>query len=196
MANTPSVVAAVLYSLWWPASALIRVVRAVLAPIWAAVCFVFLPVTFLVRAVLAVTLFPFRIHVLERIEVLIPFLHRPLAGVARPAPSRDHIWEVIGSADPPQTMYIWLGVAGLLGCIMGGILFLVFRVLASAFNIDATADAKAHAKYRTMKDRGSRTRREWIDMSESSSGPTVAMVPAPRRRGLSSQAIMEEESEF
>jgi len=95
-----------------------------------------------------------------------------------------------------QTIYIWLGIAGLIGCIAGAAIFLVFKILTSALHIDGAADHKARAKGRTIREYRA-TRREKREISmESSSGPTVVRLAGPRRHGLSSQAIIEEESDF
>ena len=69
MADTRTILSTVLYCLWWPASKIIYAIQAILSPFWAALQFILLPVTYLVQALLTVVLFPFRVHILERIEV-------------------------------------------------------------------------------------------------------------------------------
>jgi len=69
MADTRAVISIVLYCLWWPTTKIIYAIQTILSPFWTALQFIFLPVTYLLRAILTVILFPFRLHILERIEV-------------------------------------------------------------------------------------------------------------------------------
>lgn len=70
MPDTRTLLSTLLYGLWWPASSIIYAIHAVLSPFWTALQFVLLPVTCLVRAVLAIVLLPFRLNILDRFEVL------------------------------------------------------------------------------------------------------------------------------
>ncbi|CAI6333511.1 unnamed protein product [Periconia digitata] len=100
-----------------------------------------------------------------------------------------------------ETIYIWLGVAALVGCITGGVLYLIYRGLTSALNIDASAAAepkKAAPRGKTIEQfRAARREKRGAEFDGSSSSTTLRSKPA-RRRGISSSsyAIMEEESEF
>ncbi|KAF2253906.1 hypothetical protein BU26DRAFT_516174 [Trematosphaeria pertusa] len=166
MADARAILSTVLYCAWWPTSKLLLAIRAILSPFWAILQFVFLPLIYLVHAILAVILLPFRLHLLERFE----------------------------------TIYIWLGIASLIGCVTGGALFLLFRILSSALNIDAAAaESKTRDRGRTAKEyRAARheRKRAAADGFSSSSSTAVHKAAKPDRRGLSSQTIIEEESEF
>jgi hypothetical protein len=70
MADPRTILSTVLYYLWWPTSKILYAIQVVLSPFWAILQFIFLPVTFLLRAILTVFLFPFRLHILERVEVM------------------------------------------------------------------------------------------------------------------------------
>ncbi|KAF2680567.1 hypothetical protein K458DRAFT_311254 [Lentithecium fluviatile CBS 122367] len=162
MADTRAIVSTVLYCLWWPTSKIIYAIQTILSPFWTILQFVFLPLTYLLHAVLSIILFPFRHHILDRIE----------------------------------TIYIWLGIAGLIGCMSGAAIFLIFKVLTSALNIDGAAESKARAEGRTIIEYRAARREKEEASAEISLGPAVVRLAGPRRRGLTSQAIMEEESEF
>jgi hypothetical protein len=95
-----------------------------------------------------------------------------------------------------QTIYIWVGVASLIGCIAGTVLFLIFKCLTSAFSIDGTAEAPATSNGRTVKEFRATRRIKKEPHTGSPSGRRIDKVAALRRRGLSSQPILEEESEF
>lgn len=70
MADTRAILSTVLYCLWWPTSKIIYAIHTILSPFWAALQFIFLPVTYLLQGILTIILFPFRLHILERIEVI------------------------------------------------------------------------------------------------------------------------------
>lgn len=96
-----------------------------------------------------------------------------------------------------QTIYIWVGVAGLIGCVAGSVLFLLFNLLTSALNIDRTADdAPSTANGRTVKDFRATRRVKKELHTGTPSVRRIDKVAVLRRRGLSSQPILEEESEF
>ena len=69
MANTGAILSTLLFCLWWPMSKLLSVFALVLSPFWAVLQFVLLPVIYLARAIFAVLSFPFKLNILERIEV-------------------------------------------------------------------------------------------------------------------------------
>ncbi|KAF2446441.1 hypothetical protein P171DRAFT_357484 [Karstenula rhodostoma CBS 690.94] len=162
MADGRAILSTILYCLWLPISKILSAVVFILSPFWALAQFIFLPVAYLLKTIYAFVSFPFRLHLLERIE----------------------------------TIYIWVGVAGLIGCIAGTVLFLVFRFLASAFHLDGTTDAQSRASGRTVKEFRAMRRVKKEPHTGSPSGRRLDKVAALRRRGLSSQPILEEESEF
>ena len=71
MADARTTLSTVLYCIWWPFSHILSAARAILSPFWALAQFVFLPVVYLVQGLLVIVLLPFRLHVLERIEVCV-----------------------------------------------------------------------------------------------------------------------------
>ena len=96
----------------------------------------------------------------------------------------------------PQTLYIYLGTAGLIGCITGTILFIIFKLLSSSLNIDATivpergAHGPTTAEYRAARRQ---KREDSVDHSPIATPVVLRKGTLPRRRGLLSQAIIEEE---
>ncbi|KAH7357443.1 hypothetical protein BKA66DRAFT_574440 [Pyrenochaeta sp. MPI-SDFR-AT-0127] len=95
-----------------------------------------------------------------------------------------------------ETLYIFLATAGLIGCLTGAILFITFKFLSSTLNIDPTVASKPREKGRTTADyRAARRvkREELIDHSPVATPVVLKKVSGPRRRGLLSQAIIEEE---
>ncbi|KAL1793737.1 hypothetical protein ACET3X_008719 [Alternaria dauci] len=95
-----------------------------------------------------------------------------------------------------ETLYVYLGTAGLIGCITGTVLFVVFRFLSSTLKIDATVVPVEHEQGRTAAEyRAARRvkKEECIDHSPSATPVVLKKVPGPRRRGLLSQVIIEEE---
>jgi hypothetical protein len=73
----------------------------------------------------------------------------------------------------------------------------VFKILTAALHIDGDAELKAaRNKGRTIREYRATRRERKGTSTEDSSGPTVVRLAGPRRHGLSSQAIVEEESDF
>ncbi|KAF1850843.1 uncharacterized protein K460DRAFT_273551 [Cucurbitaria berberidis CBS 394.84] len=95
-----------------------------------------------------------------------------------------------------ETIYIYLGTAGLIGCITGAILFTIFKILSSSLNIDATSVPETRdsgptaAEYRAARRK---KKDESMDYSPIATPVVLSKVATPRRRGLLSQAIIEEE---
>jgi hypothetical protein len=82
------------------------------------------------------------------------------------------------------------------GCITGGILFIIFKFVSSSLNIDKTIVSQPSDKGRTAAEyRSARRERASrpIDDSPDPSPVVLKKVAEPRRRGLLSQAIIEEE---
>ncbi|USP75700.1 hypothetical protein yc1106_02974 [Curvularia clavata] len=95
-----------------------------------------------------------------------------------------------------ETLYVFLGIASLIGCITGVTLFAIFKFLSSALSIDAPivpdkrAEMRTAAQYRADR----RIKKEETIHHSPRPTPVVLKKPAgPRRRGLLSQAIIEEE---
>ncbi|KAJ5061429.1 hypothetical protein J3E72DRAFT_242011 [Bipolaris maydis] len=95
-----------------------------------------------------------------------------------------------------ETLYVFLGIAALIGCITGTTLFIVFSFLSSSLRIDAPSvpdkpiETRTAAQYRAER----RAKKEEAVHHLPAIPPVVLKKPAgPRRRGLLSQAIIEEE---
>lgn len=106
--------------------------------------------------------------------------------------------------DRVETIYIYLGIAGLIGFLAGGILYLTFNVLTSTLRIDASsvhsnavAQARLRRKARTAAEyRADRSRKkEKENESAAPSSPTTLRgeMAVRRQRGLLAQTIIEEE---
>lgn len=104
-------------------------------------------------------------------------------------------------ADLQQTLYIYLGTAGLIGCITGAFVFIIFKFISSSLHLDAPVvpqpqpqpqdegrtTAEFRAGQRLMKE-------EPVDHSLPSPPPTILKrVPGSRSKGLQASAIIEEE---
>lgn len=90
-----------------------------------------------------------------------------------------------------QALYIYLGTATLIGALTGTVLFAIFSFLSSALNIDV---ATPRAKRRTPA--GFRADFK-VEHQEKAERPApVLEKPLPRRRGLLSQTIDGEGSDF
>ncbi|KAI4678911.1 uncharacterized protein J4E88_006199 [Alternaria novae-zelandiae] len=95
-----------------------------------------------------------------------------------------------------ETLYVYFGTASLIGCITGTIIFVIFRFLSSTLKIDAPIVPKEPEQGRTAAEyRAARRvkKEEPIDHSPSVTPVVLKKVAGPRRRGLLSQAIIEEE---
>ncbi|EDU40041.1 hypothetical protein PtrSN002B_002399 [Pyrenophora tritici-repentis] len=123
--------------------------------------------------------------------ILLPFIHLAHAIIAiLSTPFRVKWLEQI------ETLYVFLGTAGLVGCLTGATVFVIFRFLSSTLHLDAPIVpeepdmGRTAAEYRAAR----RVRKEqMIDDSPSTTPIVLKRVPGPRRRGLLSQAIIEEE---
>jgi hypothetical protein len=165
---------------WWPVSKLVSIAIVLLAPFYNVFTFILLPFIHLGGAVIRVISIPFTVKWLERIEVKHSILTR-----------KDSI-----KAKSAQTVYVFLGTAGLIGCLTGAILFAIFKVLSSSLSIDQTVVPQPREKGRTAAEfRAARhVKREEIIVHSPTATPVVLKkVAGPRRRGLLSQAIIEEE---
>ncbi|KAH6622211.1 hypothetical protein C7974DRAFT_414869 [Boeremia exigua] len=94
-----------------------------------------------------------------------------------------------------ETLYIYLGTAGLIGCMTGAVLYFIFKFLSSTLSIDAASKpparrARTTAEFRTAQ----REKREKLSpVLQSPNRVAVDRTPSSRRRGLLSQTIVEEE---
>ncbi|CAN9396834.1 unnamed protein product [Alternaria alternata] len=95
-----------------------------------------------------------------------------------------------------ETLYVYLGTASLIGCITGAVLFVIFRFLSSTLKIDTPVVPREPEKERTAAEyRAARRAKKEDSINHSPSATAVVLkkVAGPRRRGLLSQAIIEEE---
>ncbi|KAF2798400.1 hypothetical protein K505DRAFT_321934, partial [Melanomma pulvis-pyrius CBS 109.77] len=154
---------AILYYACWPLLKLCQALLFLLAPVWTVAQFVLLPITSLAHALLTVALFPFRLHLLDRLE----------------------------------TIYIYLGIAALIGCIAGAILHFSFSFLSSTLSIDAASESRAHARARTAAAyRAARSTRKAGTLAYTANPAMLNTAPGSRRqRGVLSQTIIEEEED-
>lgn len=72
MPDPRALLSTLLYCLWLPTSNILSALRFVLSPFCALAQFTFLPVAHLLHTLYAVVSLPFRLHLLERIEVRWP----------------------------------------------------------------------------------------------------------------------------
>ena len=93
-----------------------------------------------------------------------------------------------------QTLYIYLGTAGLVGCMTGAVIYFIFTFLSSSLNIDATSRAMPPKGRTTAEFRAARREKHHQTLAP---GPPIPVVldkaPGRRGRGLLSQTIVEEE---
>ncbi|KAF2181641.1 hypothetical protein K469DRAFT_670699 [Zopfia rhizophila CBS 207.26] len=163
MAETLQTISTVLYYVFLPFIKLLYAILFVLSPFWTVTQFLLLPFTHLVQTVLNIVLFPFRLHLLDRVE----------------------------------TIYIYLGIAGLIGFFAGAILYFSFNFLSSTLNIDPAGDANARHEGRTTAEYRAARNKKRQESSDASSTPVVLRRGSGShgRKGLPvlSQTIMEEE---
>ncbi|KAF2031427.1 hypothetical protein EK21DRAFT_63206 [Setomelanomma holmii] len=98
--------------------------------------------------------------------------------------------------DRIETVYVFLGTAGLIGCMTGALVFIIFKFVSSTLNIDSTIVPQPQRQGRTTADYRAAWREkkeEQMDHSPLSSPIVLRKVTGSRRRGLLSQAIIEEE---
>jgi hypothetical protein len=92
-----------------------------------------------------------------------------------------------------QTLYIYLGTAGLIGCLTGGILFIIFKFVSSRLHIDGAIASEPRDQGRTTAEYRSTRRKVEESLDHSPYGSPVVLRKMEGRRGLLSQAIIEEE---
>jgi hypothetical protein len=95
-----------------------------------------------------------------------------------------------------QTLYIYLGTAALIGCLTGAVIFIIFKLISSSLNLDSAIVPQPQDRERTTAEfRAARRekKQDATDFSLASTPVVVKRVPGSRKKGLLSQAIMEEE---
>jgi hypothetical protein len=96
----------------------------------------------------------------------------------------------------PQTVYIYLGTAAVIGCVTGVVMFAVFKLVSSSLNIDSAIVPQPQDRSRTTAEFRAARREKKEESMDFVTPPTPAVlkkVPGSRRKGLLSQAIIEEE---
>lgn len=91
---------------------------------------------------------------------------------------------------------MFLGTAGLVGCVTGAVVFLIFKVASSTLKIDVALVPQTDAMGRTAAEYRVKKRAEKTESKARSPGHTPVIlkkVPRSRQRGLLSQAVAEEE---
>ncbi|KAL1642051.1 hypothetical protein SLS58_005639 [Diplodia intermedia] len=93
-----------------------------------------------------------------------------------------------------ETLYVYLGVAGIVGVTTGGMLYLSFSVLKTALNLDSHEEfsGATAAEYRAARRKKKASQRNiGASVSTDSSGRLRGNVPS-KKRDLLSQTILEE----
>jgi hypothetical protein len=93
-------------------------------------------------------------------------------------------------------LYIYLGTAALIGCMTGAVMFIIFKIVSSGLNIDSAIVPQPQHRSRTAAEFGAARREkkeDSLNFSPSSTPVVLKKVSGSRRKGLLSQAIMEEE---
>jgi hypothetical protein len=104
-----------------------------------------------------------------------------------------------GMLMPPQTVYVYLGTAALIGSLTGGLVFIFFKLLSSSLNIDSAPDPQPRHTSRTTAEFRAARREKKEESIEPMVYPSVHTpavldkVVGSRRKGLLSSAIIEEE---
>ncbi|KAF2715005.1 hypothetical protein K504DRAFT_367414 [Pleomassaria siparia CBS 279.74] len=97
--------------------------------------------------------------------------------------------------DRIETIYIYLGIAALIGCIAGAVLHFSFTFISSTLSIDAASESRARSRQRTAATyRAARSKRKAEILDYASTRTMVKTVSnSQRQRGLLSQTIIEEQ---
>ncbi|KAF2733536.1 hypothetical protein EJ04DRAFT_438922 [Polyplosphaeria fusca] len=96
--------------------------------------------------------------------------------------------------DRVETIYAFLGIAGLIGCITGALLYFFFDFLSSTLGINDPPDTDAHANGRTVSAHRAARRKRKAEAVNFRANPAMPSAASPqRRRGLLAQTIIEEE---
>jgi hypothetical protein len=74
MRDKLALAATILYYVFWPFLKLFHAITFILAPFWTIARFVILPITYLAHTLFSIASLPFRVQLLDRIEVS-PFQH-------------------------------------------------------------------------------------------------------------------------
>jgi hypothetical protein len=100
-----------------------------------------------------------------------------------------------------QTIWIYLGIAGLIGLATGAVLHLTFNLISSTLRIDSVAEAERKARFNGRTPAQFRAARRKKHAALESQSPDYPSTPtmvnkgfgSRRQRGLLSQTIMEEQ---
>ncbi|KAJ4405454.1 hypothetical protein N0V91_005194 [Didymella pomorum] len=156
---------------WWPISKLINTIQSILSPILRLVVLLFSPI-WIVGSFLVL---PF-VHLVKGLYHVITL---PLT---------------VKWLERIETLYIYLGTAGLVGCMTGAVLYFIFKLLSSALSIDAGSKYKPPKGRTTAEFRAARREKQDRMLAPSLPIPVVVdKVPGRRGRGLLSQIIVEED---
>ncbi|KAL6706660.1 hypothetical protein ACN47E_005202 [Coniothyrium glycines] len=96
-----------------------------------------------------------------------------------------------------ETLYVFLGTAGLVGCMTGAIVFLIFRALSSSLKIHTAAilpqpsdSGRTAAEYRSSRRPMNQASLTPAPQTDPTALPKAPILP---RRRLFSQAIVEQD---
>ncbi|KAB2576488.1 hypothetical protein BFW01_g2868 [Lasiodiplodia theobromae] len=94
-----------------------------------------------------------------------------------------------------ETLYVYLGVAGIVGVTTGGILYFSFSVLKSAFNLDSPEEfsGATAAEYRAARRKKKAAQRNAGAPMPMDSSSQLREIPRSKRRDLLAQTILEED---
>ncbi|KAH5436307.1 hypothetical protein HBI47_074490 [Parastagonospora nodorum] len=95
-----------------------------------------------------------------------------------------------------ETLYVYLGTAALIGGLTGAVIFAIFKFISASLNIDSTVVPPPKERVRSAAEfRAAQRekREEKIDFPPAPTPVVLKKMPGSRRKGLLSQAIMEEE---
>lgn len=180
MADIRLIALTTVYIIWWPINQLLKAAVVVITPVWNFLSFILLPFIHLAQTIFNIVTFPFAGKWLDRIEVHTNATRCKL-----------RILKQI------QTLYIYLGTAGLIGCMTGAVVYVLFKALSSSLNLDSAPrkPGRTVAEFRVeQRSKGHRVKKEKSpDVTPTPTPVILKRVPGPRRQGLLSQAIIEEE---
>ncbi|OCL05031.1 hypothetical protein AOQ84DRAFT_391129 [Glonium stellatum] len=97
-----------------------------------------------------------------------------------------------------ETIYIYLGIAGLVGFVAGGFIHLCFNFLSSALNINSTAGDTQKNGRTAVSYRAERRKKKMLSLDYSLNPllPKAEEAIQPQRGVLTQTIIEEEDSDF
>jgi hypothetical protein len=151
--------------------------------------------TFYFSLLLVVQLFQVIVFILSPFWAVISFVLLPLTHLIRVALSIILFPFRLRLLDKFETIYIYLGIAALVGILAGAVLHLCFGLITSALRIDAASETqKEKIKLGSRKSGNDKKKVRSLDLP--SSRAIFKRKEAVSQARLFSQAIMEEDSEF